>query len=50
MKELAKANNFAPIETPRKIKLVKEAFTVQDGLLTPTMKLKRNVAVDKYKD
>lgn len=50
MKELAKANNFASIEMPRKIKLIKDPFSVQQGLLTPTMKLKRNVAVEVFKD
>jgi len=28
MKELAKANNFASIEMPRKIKLIKDPFSV----------------------
>jgi len=30
--------------------LLKDQFTVEKGLLTPTMKLKRNVAVETYKD
>ena len=50
MKELAKVNDFASIEMPRKIMLLKDPFTVQDGLLTPTMKLKRNIAVEQFKD
>ena len=50
MKELAKVNDFASIEMPRKVMLLKDPFTVQDGLLTPTMKLKRNIAVEQFKD
>uniref|UniRef100_A0A0K0G452 long-chain-fatty-acid--CoA ligase n=1 Tax=Strongyloides venezuelensis TaxID=75913 RepID=A0A0K0G452_STRVS len=37
-------------EIPKKIILVKEPFTVQNGLLTDAMKLKRNVIESKYKD
>ena len=50
IKMLAKENKFNNIEIPRKIKLLKDPFTVEKGLLTPTMKLKRNIAVDKFKD
>ena len=50
IKMLAKENKFNNIEIPRKIKLLKDPFTVEKGLLTPTMKLKRNIAVDRFKD
>lgn len=50
MKGLAKENNFANIEMPRKIKLIKDPFTLQQGLLTPTMKFKRNVFTEVFKD
>lgn len=44
---LAKANEFTSLETPKKLAqlvLRTEAFTIENDLLTPTMKLKRNIA------
>ncbi len=46
--EVARKNKeFASFETIKKISIVPE-FTIDNGLLTPTLKLKRNVAVKKY--
>jgi len=48
--EVAEKNKeFASFETIKKIILVPD-FTIENGLLTPTMKLKKNLIVEKYKD
>ena len=39
-----------PFELVRKISLIAEPFSVENGLLTPTLKLKRNEAKIYYKD
>jgi len=39
---------FKGFEEIKKIALVPEDFTVENGLLTPSMKLKRRVAMEKY--
>ena len=41
---LAKENKLSGLEKPKEIHLVKDPFTVENDLLTPTFKLKRNVA------
>jgi len=47
--EIAEKNReFASFESIKKITIVPE-FTIENGLLTPTMKLKKNVAFDIYK-
>jgi len=43
MIRLADANKFNSLEKPKQIYLLKDPFS-QDELLTPTMKLKRNIA------
>ncbi|HEX4156211.1 MAG TPA: long-chain fatty acid--CoA ligase [Acidobacteriaceae bacterium] len=41
---------LAPYETVKKVGVVAEEWTVESGELTPSMKLKRRVIVDKYKE
>jgi len=45
----AKNTELASFETIKKFRLVEE-FTIENGLLTPTMKVKRNVAMERYED
>ncbi|MDM8549087.1 long-chain fatty acid--CoA ligase [Desulfobacterales bacterium HSG2] len=48
--EVAEKNkSFASYETIKKITLVPE-FTIENGMMTPTFKLKRNVIREQYKD
>ena len=41
---------FAPHEQIKKFRLVSEEWTTTNGLLSPTLKLRRNLLQDKYKD
>jgi len=43
-------NNLALLEKIKKFYLIEESFTIENGLLTPTMKIKRNKVIDKYKN
>ena len=45
----AKNASFARFETIKQFTIVPE-FTIEEGLLTPTLKLKKNVAMDRYRD
>jgi len=46
-----KANkNFTLVEKIKKFYLINENFSIENGLLTPTMKVKRNKVVEKYKN
>ena len=38
------------IEKIKKFELIKENFSIENGLLTPTMKVKRNKVINKYKN
>ena len=42
--------NLQTIEKVKKIKLIKEEFTIENGMLTPTLKLKRKKILEKYKE
>lgn len=41
---------FRAYERPQKVLVVEEDFTVQNGLLTPTLKLKRPTVVSRYRE
>jgi long-chain acyl-CoA synthetase len=43
-------NNLTSIEKIKKFQIINENFTIENGLLTPTMKVKRNKVIDKYKN
>ena len=50
-REVEEANqDFAKWETVKKIEVLSEDWTIDTGELTPTLKLKRNVILDKYKE
>ncbi|MCP3956778.1 MAG: long-chain fatty acid--CoA ligase, partial [bacterium] len=40
--------DFKKYEQPRKFKLIGEEFTVDNGMLTPKMSLKRNVVQEQF--
>jgi long-chain acyl-CoA synthetase len=42
--------DLASFEMPKKIALVEEDFSIEKGELTPTLKVKRRVVEDRYKD
>ena len=42
--KLADANNFNSLEKPKQFMLFKDPWTEQNEFLTPTMKMKRNIA------
>jgi long-chain acyl-CoA synthetase len=48
IKRVAKANGLQGFEIPKTIHLDSELFSVENGLLTPTFKLKRHQAREKY--
>jgi len=42
--------NLTQIEKIKKFHLINENFSIENGLLTPTMKVKRNKVIVKYKN
>ncbi|MDA9731095.1 long-chain fatty acid--CoA ligase [Candidatus Pelagibacter sp.] len=42
--------NLSLVEKVKKIKLITEEFTIENGMLTPTLKLKRKKILEKYKE
>ena len=42
--------NLTLVEKIKKFHLINENFSIENGLLTPTMKVKRNKVIKKYKD
>ena len=50
-REIDKINkNFSKIEKIKKFFTIKEKFSIENGMLTPTMKLKRYKIIEKYKN
>lgn len=45
---IAAANKFNSLEKPKQMKLLFDMWTVESDILTPTMKLKRNIAKERY--
>jgi long-chain acyl-CoA synthetase len=43
-------DKYGGYEIPKKFALLSENFTLENGLLTQTMKLKRRVVLQKYQD
>ena len=43
-------SGFPNYGVPRQVKLLRDAWTIDNGLLTPTLKLKRNIIRQRYVD
>lgn len=43
-------NDLASYETIKNYAILEEDFSIENGLLTPTLKMKRKVIVDRYRD
>ena len=42
--------NLTLVEKIKNFSLIDESFSIENGLLTPTMKVKRNKVIQKYKN
>jgi long-chain acyl-CoA synthetase len=49
LEQLGKSNKLSSLEKPKDILLTTEPFSIENNILTPTFKLKRNVGRDIYK-
>jgi long-chain acyl-CoA synthetase len=49
MNRVGAENKISGLEKPKDIVLTLEAFSIENNILTPTFKLKRNIARDIYK-
>jgi long-chain acyl-CoA synthetase len=47
---LGRLQGFARYEMPKKVTVLTDEFTVDSGLLTPTMKVKRKAVEQRYRD
>ena len=48
LNKLAAENKFSSLEKIKQVLLLEDPFTIESNLLTPTMKLKRNLASKHY--
>lgn len=48
--ELAKSNKLSGLEKVKKIHLIDEPFSIENDILTPTFKIKRNIAKNIFKE
>jgi len=49
IKQLSTENKLSGLERPRDIYITTEAMSIENNMLTPTFKLKRNVAREYYR-
>ena len=50
-KELDRANsNYAQVEQVKRFEIIDHDLSIEEGELTPTLKVKRNVIYDRYHD
>jgi long-chain acyl-CoA synthetase len=47
---LGRLTGFARYETPKKVLVIPDEFTIDNGMLTPTLKVKRRVVEQRYAD
>lgn len=47
--QLKTANKMTSLEVPKDIFITSDGFTMENNLLTPTFKLKRNIAREYYR-
>ena len=47
--DLAKMNKLSGLEKIKKMHLIDDPFTIENDILTPTFKIKRNIAKAKFK-